>query len=238
MTYNTLGYLKKEESKIFFETNKAHPELIWFREFYKIIQLIISTIPEKDDNESVEYQFRYILIITSAIKIMHTSNSIFNLICNGYYHQGMILLRSIQEEYHHLLFYIFHPMHQVKQRVNGDIKPNKINAYVNSSKYKHIPKEWKPQSDKNIEMYGILSSYVHPNIESLGSIMNMKDELQELQLKILPRYEKNSFNTVFSGFMLYLGNAISVLRVTYENVLEEAGILDDIYSTQIRFEGE
>ena len=239
MKYDTPTELKKQESDIFTKTNNESPEIGWFFEFYKILLQILSIIPKKrDEGELPENTAIYFLVVKTSLQIIHTSNSILNLISKGYYHQGMILLRSIQEEYHHLLFFIFHPQNQIKQWCEGKIKYKNINKYVNSSKYKCIPNRWKPKYNINITMYNLLSKYVHPTIEGWSSILKIEKDQRDIKLKLLPSYEKNSFNTVFTGVITFLGNTITLLMEKYNNEIFEAGIRDDVASKLKQFDSE
>ncbi len=237
MKYNTKEELEKRESDIFKKTDDISPEIGWFYEFYEILQQIFFIIPEKrGENELIENPPIYLLQMVTILRIIHTSNSIIKLISIGYYHEGMILLRSIQEEYHHLLFFTFHPRNYIKQWKEGRIKNKQINQYMITSRY--IPERWKAKKNLNDPMYSVLSSYVHPNIGAWGSIVEVKKDPLEINLKALPRYEQNSFNTVFTGVLVFLVNTISLLMEVYQIEITDAGILETITKKISQFEFE
>ena len=237
MSYNTRNDLQKHESDVLKRTKEESPEIGWYYEFYKGLQQIISIIPKERNNEELpENPAIFLLLMTTSLKIMQTSNSILNLISKGYYHQGMILLRSIQEEFHHLLFFTFYPKNYIKQWREQKIRYKHINKFMNKSDY--IPKRWKSKDKTNTSMYEVLSSYVHPSIDRWSSILSFQKEQQEVIIKLLPRYEKNSFNTVFSGVMLYLANTITLLMEKYKIDIKEASFWEDMASKLDQFDLE
>jgi len=229
-----LDDLRERESDILQQTNDKSPEIFWFHEFYKNLQKILFIVPEKrEEDELDENPSRFFLLITTTFKIVHSSHSIMNLITRGYYHQGMILLRSIQEEYHHLLFFAYHPNNDIKQWREQRIKSKQINKFMKKSGY--IPKKWKAKRGSTDSMLKMLSSYVHPSIDTWGSILDIKKDPLDINLKILPRYENNSFNTVFTGLMLYLDLTTKLLLELYETELKKARTWVEITESLYQF---
>jgi len=229
MKYNTPDDLKEQESKTMTETLKESPEIFWFNEFYIILQKILFLIPKKREKEELDVNPAiFFLLMWTTLKIVHTSNSIMNLIYRGYYHQGMILLRSIQEEFHHLLFFRFHPQNDIKQWAEGRYNFKTINKVVKKKKNIYVPKRWKEGLHESDIMYEMLSRYVHPSIESWTSILKIQKNSSDIHIKYLPIFEKNSFDTVYSGVIVYLGNTINLLIEKYETEIKEAGIREEI----------
>ena len=229
MKYNTPDDLQEQESKILEKTLSESPEIMWFNEFFIILEKILFLIPKKREKEVLDVNpAMFFLLVWTTLKILHTSNSIMNLIYRGYYHQGMILLRSIQEEFHHLLFFRFHPQNDIKQWAEGRYNYKTINKFMNKKKNIYVPKKWKEGIRKSDKMYGMLSRYVHPSIESMPSILKTQKNSSELTIKHLPIFEKNSFNTVYTGVIAYLSNTIHLLLEKYETEIKEAGIREEI----------
>ena len=68
----------------------------------------------------------------------------------------------------------------------------------------------------------------HPSIESMNSILKTQNNSSDLHIKHLPIFEKNSFNTVYTGVIAYLSNTIHLLLEKYETEIKEAGIREEI----------
>ena len=237
MEYNTYEDLINQETQIIKKTIDESPEIGWFKQFYEDIQKIIFQIPYKRrNNELLENPAIYYLILTSTLKIIYISNSILRLISRGYYGQGMNLLRAIQDEYHHLLFFNYHPPNQIKQWNEGKIKSKHIQRYMSTSK--HIPKKWKGIVKHGIKLYEILSSFVHPSRYGWRGVVLVDKVTGDNILKILPIYENNSFNTIFIGLMSYLSNTTLLLLDIYERELKDSGIYNNIMQKLKQCESE
>jgi len=237
MEYNKYVDLKNIEDEIFEKTITENPEIGWFKEFYEDFQKIINIIPfERRKKELPENPAVYYLNITSTLKIIYTSVSILHLISKGYYGQSMNLLRAIQEEYHHMLFFNYHPPNEIKQWNEGKIKSSKIQSKMSTSK--HIPKKWKGLAKDRNRLYEALSLFEHPSRVGWSSVVKVDEETGENILKLLPLYESNSFNTVFIGLMSYIENTLLLLLEIYEEETKAARLHDIIKQRLIHFETE
>ena len=183
---------------------------------------------KRRNDELPENPAIFYLILTSTLKIVYLSNSILHLISRGYYGQGMNLLRSVQEEHHSLLFFNYHPRNQIKQWNEGKIKYKQINRYMTSSKY--IPKKWKGIVKHRMRIHEVLSSFVHTSRYGWSGVVKVEKSTGNNLLKMLPIYERTSFNTVFIALMLNLGNTILLLLEIYENELKDSRIYEEIYN--------
>jgi len=237
MEFNTYSDLLKQESKVYEETIKESPEIGWFKEFYQDIQRIMYLIPNKRRNDELpENPPIFYLILTSTLQIVYLSNSILHLISRGYYGQGMNLLRSVQEEYHSLLFFNYHPRNQIKQWNEGKIKYKQINSFMTSSHY--IPKKWRGIVKHRIKIHKVLSSFVHTSRYGWSGVVKVEETTGDNLLKMLPIYEQTSFNTVFIALTLYLGNIILFLLEIYENELKDSGLYEEIFNILKQCESE
>jgi len=237
MEYNKYVDLEKVEDEIFKKTMTDAPEIGWFKEFYEDFQKIINIIPfERRKNESPENPAIYYLNITSTLKIIYTSISILHLSSKGYYGQSMNLLRAIQEEYQHMLFFNYHPPNEIKQWNEGKIKSSKIISKISSSK--HIPKKWKGKAKYRNQLYDALSHFEHPSREGWSSVVKVDKETGSNILKFLPMYESNSFNTVFTGVMSFIENTLFLLLEIYEDETKAARLHDAIKQRLNHFEVE
>jgi len=237
MEYNTYEDLLKQESEIYKNTIEESPEIGWYILFYEALQKIITIIPNKrGEDELPKNPAIYYLNITSTLKIIYTSNSILHLISKSYYAQGMILLRTIQEEYQHMLFFNYHPPNQIKQWNEGKIKSDRIKTYMSTSK--HIPKKWKGIAKDHFNLHGALSLFVHPSRIGWSGVVKVDKVTGNNILKLLPMYEKNSFNTNFVALTSFIGNTLLLLLEIYKNELKDTGIYNEIMHKIKLFESE
>lgn len=237
MEYNTYEDLLKQESEINKNTIEESPEIGWFNHFYEDLQKIITIIPHKRrEGELSTNPAIFYLLITSTLKIIYASNSILHLISRGYYAQGMVLLRTIQEENQHMLFFNYHPPNQIKQWGEGKIKSERIKRYMTTSK--HIPKKWKGIAKDHVNLHSTLSLFVHTSRMGWSGVVKVDKVTGNNFLKFLPMYEKNSFRNVFVALMAFIGNTLLILLEIYENELKDTGIYNEIMNKITLFESE
>ena len=237
MEYNKYEDLIKKESAIIRKTIRESPEIGWYKVLYEEIQKILSIIPYKRrENELPANPALYYLNVTSTLKIIYTSNSIVHLILRGYYGLGMNLLRLIQEEYQHMLFFNYHPPNELKQWNEGKIKSSIIQKYMSTSKY--IPKKWKGIAQDHYKLHEMLSKFVHPSRIGWSGVVAVDEDTGKNIIKLLPMYEKNSFNNIFVAIISFIQNTVLLLLDIYENESKAKSIHAPMYEKLTQIESE
>jgi len=237
MEYNKYDDLVTQESLVNKKTIEEFPEIGWFKQFYEDLQKIIILIPDvRREDELRENPAIFYLNKITTLQLVYNSTSILHLISRGYYGQSMILLRSMQELFQHMLFFNFHLPNDIKQWNEGRIKSTRIQSYMSTSK--HIPKKWKGISNDHFKLYEMLSKFVHPSRIGWSGVVKIDDVSDDHFIKLLPKYESNSFRNVFFALMSFIANVLLLLLEIYEKEVKGSGIFDIITEKIRQFEQE
>ncbi len=190
-SFNTL---KKEENAIFADTIKEFPEMGWYRELYTDFQEIINLegLLSDDDKEIPSVKS---LILATTCKLLHTSRAIILLSSHGYYRESLMLLRSVQEDYQHVLFFYFYP-EKINDWIN-DKKPKSVRKLINkkirnrTSHLRHYSKEVEGLIQGMGIAQGLLSKFAHTTRTSVLNLFVIQPE-EPNRVSLTNRFERSA----------------------------------------------
>lgn len=211
----TFNDLLVAEKKVLNETKKIFPEIGYYKTLFNEFQKIFSidTVWEYPNDDQKKPPEKY-LIRTHALKAVFTSNSILNLSLRGYYGQSYGLLRSLIEDFEHILFFHYQLPNEIKQWNEGKINRQSVHNMI--SKNIDIPNNYRKVVKTQVKLFERLNKFVHPSRESWTGVFYIDNEIDELKEKLLPVFVHSTFEIILLILILYNVNILDFIINIYE----------------------
>ncbi|MCW4048642.1 MAG: hypothetical protein NWE89_02790 [Candidatus Bathyarchaeota archaeon] len=223
----TFNDLLVAEKNVLNETKKNFPEIGYYKTLYNEFQKIFSidTLKEYTNKSKKKPPEKY-LIRTHTLKAVYSSNSILNLSLRGYYGQSYSLLRSLLEDYEHILFFYYQSPNQIKQWNEGKINRQSVRNLI--SKNVDIPINYRKVVKTQVKLFERLNKFVHSSRESWTAVFFIDSETEELKEKLLPVFVDGTFDIILLLLILYNVNILDFITNIYEVDLRGPEILKNL----------